>query len=58
MKKRLLLAALIVLMAAALSGCNVWEEKWMECTPLPEADGEIIPDPWDPDGTQTEPVGD
>ena len=52
--KYILLAAVI---AAKMTSCKVWEEKWDECIPLPEVAPEITPDPWEPSETGDNEVG-
>jgi len=52
--KYILLAAVI---AATMTSCKVWEEKWDECIPLPEVAPEITPDPWEPGGEDNPETG-
>ncbi len=56
--KKIKLILLAVVITATLSGCTkVWEDEWVETIPLPQTDIPIDPDPWEPGGTDENPVG-
>ena len=53
-KLRCLIAAVVI--AAALSGCaKLWEQERIEIIPLPETEIPVVPEQWEPGGTQTNP---
>jgi hypothetical protein len=59
MKNRLKILLMAVVATVSLSGCTkLWEEQWTECVPLPETGIPVTLDPWGPEGTDEEPVGD
>ena len=56
--KKMRLFLLAVVITATLSGCTkVWESEWVETIPLPETEIPVTPDPWEPGGTDENPVG-
>lgn len=57
MKKTIKYLLLLAVACATMTGCSLWEDTWSECNPLPGANPEITPDPWEPPVTDDDPVG-
>lgn len=48
MMKKIKYGLAVLALAAIMSSCTLYEDKWSECQPLPDVDENINPDPWEP----------
>jgi hypothetical protein len=46
--------ALLSILAVTMSGCNIWQDEWAECIPIPEVETPVEQQPWEPDSSKTE----
>lgn len=49
MKRMIKNILLLAVISMGLSSCTLWQEEWKECTPLPDVETPISPDPWEPE---------